>query len=167
MSCAELCSHISHPRRTMVRLSFTFIGEIKNDAAIEVFRKRQLPWDWDAPKSDARRHIKQPSACKISLPWINCRCLRTSHATWMVEAGANPKDVQGQMRHSRVSTTMDIYAAVRSRVATARFGEDVGDGRVSHVQADCTREHTQYCSAAAIADGELASCNSFRNWCAK
>jgi hypothetical protein len=23
---------------------------------------------------------------------------------------ANPKDVQGQMRHSRISTTMDIYA---------------------------------------------------------
>ncbi|MFI5110069.1 MAG: hypothetical protein ACHP9S_10700 [Terriglobales bacterium] len=28
----------------------------------------------------------------------------------MIEAGANPKDVQGQMRHSRISTTMDIYA---------------------------------------------------------
>ncbi len=24
--------------------------------------------------------------------------------------GGNPKDVQGQMRHSRISTTMDIYA---------------------------------------------------------
>ena len=34
----------------------------------------------------------------------------TSRATWMIEAGANPKDVQGQMRHSRISTTMDIYA---------------------------------------------------------
>jgi hypothetical protein len=33
-----------------------------------------------------------------------------SHATWMVEAGTNPKDAQGQMRHSRISTTMDIYA---------------------------------------------------------
>jgi integrase len=55
------------------------------------------------------RHIK-PVARKLGLPWINWRCLRTSHATWMVEAGANPKDVQGQMRHSRISTTMDIYA---------------------------------------------------------
>jgi len=55
------------------------------------------------------RHIK-PAARKLGLPWINWRCLRTSHATWMVEAGANPKDVQGQMRHSRTSTTMDIYA---------------------------------------------------------
>lgn len=55
------------------------------------------------------RHIK-PAARKLGLPWINWRCLRTSHATWMIEAGANPKDVQGQMRHSRISTTMDIYA---------------------------------------------------------
>ena len=28
----------------------------------------------------------------------------------MVQAGAEPKSVQGQMRHSRISTTMDIYA---------------------------------------------------------
>src|SRR5579862_2355554 len=55
------------------------------------------------------RHIK-PAARKLGLPWINWCCLRTSHATWMVEAGDNPKDVQGQMRHSRISTTMDIYA---------------------------------------------------------
>ena len=28
----------------------------------------------------------------------------------MIEAGANPKDGQGQMRHSRITTRMDIYA---------------------------------------------------------
>jgi hypothetical protein len=28
----------------------------------------------------------------------------------MVQAGVDPKSVQGQMRHSRISTTMDIYA---------------------------------------------------------
>src|ERR1017187_1155482 len=55
------------------------------------------------------RHIK-PTVRKLGLPWVNSRSLRTSHATWMIEAGANPKDVQGQMRHSRISTTMDIYA---------------------------------------------------------
>ena len=27
-----------------------------------------------------------------------------------MQAGANPKDVQGLMRHSPISTTMDIYA---------------------------------------------------------
>jgi integrase len=41
---------------------------------------------------------------------VTWRSLRTSCATWMVQAGADPKSVQGQMRHSRISTTMDIYA---------------------------------------------------------
>jgi len=40
---------------------------------------------------------------------VNWRCLRRSHATWLKMAGADPKDIQGQMRHSRISTTMEIY----------------------------------------------------------
>ncbi|HTM42490.1 MAG TPA: site-specific integrase [Terriglobales bacterium] len=55
------------------------------------------------------RFIK-PAARTLGIPRVNWRCLRTSHATWMVEAGANPKDVQGQMRHSKISTTMEVYA---------------------------------------------------------
>ena len=58
-----------------------------------------------------KRHI-QPAARKLGLPFVNWRCLRTSHATWMILAGADPKSVQGQMRHSRVSTTMEIYAQI-------------------------------------------------------
>jgi hypothetical protein len=30
----------------------------------------------------------------------------------LVQAGADPKAVQGQMRHSRIQTTMDIYAQI-------------------------------------------------------
>ncbi|PYX78444.1 MAG: hypothetical protein DMG70_31685 [Acidobacteria bacterium] len=77
------------------------------DLVFQSFRKR-------APLSDGnvlRRHLR-PAAIKLGLDpkkatWGS---LRTSCATWMVEADANPKDVQGQMRHSRISTTMDIYA---------------------------------------------------------
>lgn len=58
-----------------------------------------------------KRHI-QPAARKLGLRFVNWRCLRTSHATWLVQAGADPKSVQGQMRHSRISTTMDIYAQI-------------------------------------------------------
>jgi integrase len=58
-----------------------------------------------------KRFIK-PAAFKLGIPFVNWRCLRTSHATWLVQAGADPKSVQGQMRHSRISTTMDIYAQV-------------------------------------------------------
>ncbi len=55
------------------------------------------------------RFIK-PAARKLGLAFVNWTCLRTSPATWLVQAGANPKGVQGLMRHSRISTTMDICA---------------------------------------------------------
>lgn len=56
-----------------------------------------------------KRHI-QPAAAKLGLHGIDWRCLRRTCATWMVHAGADPKSVQGQMRHSRITTTMEIYA---------------------------------------------------------
>jgi integrase len=58
-----------------------------------------------------KRFIK-PAANKVALSFVNWQCLRTSHATWLVQAGADPKSVQGQMRHFRISTTMDIYAQI-------------------------------------------------------
>ncbi len=63
------------------------------------------------PMNDAnvlKRFIK-PAAAMLECK-VNWRSLRTSCATWMVQAGADPQSVQGQMRHSRISTTMDIYA---------------------------------------------------------
>jgi integrase len=54
------------------------------------------------------RFIK-PAGRKIGLDFVNWLCLRTSHATWLKLAGADVKDAQAQMRHSRASTTMDIY----------------------------------------------------------
>lgn len=54
------------------------------------------------------RYIK-PAARKLGLDFVNWRCLRTSHATWLKQAGADVKDAQAQMRHSRASTTLDIY----------------------------------------------------------
>ena len=54
------------------------------------------------------RHIK-PAGRILGMPWLNWRCLRTSHATWLKLAGADVKDAQAQMRHSRASTTMDVY----------------------------------------------------------
>jgi integrase len=53
--------------------------------------------------------ILKPAARKLGLGFVNWRCLRTSHATWLKMAGADVKDAQAQMRHSRASTTMDIY----------------------------------------------------------
>lgn len=54
------------------------------------------------------RFIK-PAARKLGLGFVNWRCLRTSYGTWLKREGADMKDIQGQMRHSRMSTTADIY----------------------------------------------------------
>jgi len=54
------------------------------------------------------RHIK-PAGRKVGIGFVNWRCLRTSCATWLKKAGADPKDIQGHLRHSRLGTTMDIY----------------------------------------------------------
>ena len=54
------------------------------------------------------RFIK-PAARNVGLRFVNWRCLRTSYGTWLKRQGADMKDIQGQMRHSRISTTMDIY----------------------------------------------------------
>jgi integrase len=54
------------------------------------------------------RFIK-PAGRALGIPWVNWRCLRTSHATWLKMAGADVKDAQAQLRHSKTSTTLDIY----------------------------------------------------------
>ena len=57
------------------------------------------------------RHIK-PAARTLGIGWVNWQVLRRSYATWLVEAGADPKAVQGQMRHARIGPTMEIYAQI-------------------------------------------------------
>jgi integrase len=54
------------------------------------------------------RHIK-PAARKLGMPWVNWLVLRRSCATWLQQAGVDVKDAQGVMRHSRASTTQDVY----------------------------------------------------------
>jgi integrase len=51
----------------------------------------------------------KPAGRKMGLGFVNWRCLRTSHATRLKMAGADVKDAQAQIRHSRSSTTLDIY----------------------------------------------------------
>jgi integrase len=54
------------------------------------------------------RHIK-PAGRKLGVPWVNWQVLRRSFATWLKIAGADVKDAQALMRHSRASTTLDVY----------------------------------------------------------
>jgi len=68
------------------------------------------------------RFIK-PASRKVGLGFVNWRCLRTPHATWLKLAGTDVKDAQAQMRHSRASTTLDIYQQFvpESRAAVDRL----------------------------------------------
>jgi integrase len=54
------------------------------------------------------RHLK-PAARKLGIGFVNWQVLRRSFATWLKMAGADVKDAQALMRHSRASTTLDIY----------------------------------------------------------
>jgi len=54
------------------------------------------------------RFIK-PAARKLGIGFVNWQVLRRSHATWLKLAGADVKDATAQMRHSRVTTTLEIY----------------------------------------------------------
>lgn len=59
-----------------------------------------------------RRFIK-PAARKLGLGFVNWLVLRRSCA-WLIESGADVKSAQGQMRHSRPSTTLGIYSQITS-----------------------------------------------------
>lgn len=90
-----------------------------------------------------RRHLR-PAAEKLGIDpkKATWRALRTSCATWMIEAGADPKSVQGQMRHSRISTTMDIYAQhvpESQRRAVAKMMDMVAERRERVEQAQSAR----------------------------
>jgi hypothetical protein len=55
----------------------------------------------------------------------------------MVEAGANPKDVQASMRHSRIQTTLDVYAQFvpESQRRAIEATSKMADERVANAQA--------------------------------
>src|SRR5205823_316726 len=57
------------------------------------------------------RHIK-PAGRLLKLDFVNWQVLRRSCATWLQQAGVDVKDAQGILRHSRASTTQDVYQQV-------------------------------------------------------
>jgi integrase len=54
------------------------------------------------------RHIK-PAARKLGIGWVNWQVLRRSYATWLRMVGTDPRDRQSLMRHSRFTTTAEVY----------------------------------------------------------
>lgn len=79
------------------------------------------------------RFIK-PAARTLGMGWVNWQVLRRSHATWLKLAGADVKDAQAQMRHSRVTTTLEVYQQFvpeSQRKAVDKLSELTGTGLVN------------------------------------
>lgn len=47
---------------------------------------------------------------------FNFHSLRHTHATMLLENGAEPKDIQVRLGHSKFSTTMDTYSHVTKKM---------------------------------------------------
>lgn len=58
-----------------------------------------------------RRHVR-PAALKLGIDpkKTTWQAFRRSYLTELAASGANPKDIQAQGRHSRITTPMEIYA---------------------------------------------------------
>lgn len=70
------------------------------------------------------RHIK-PAAEKLGIGQVNWQALRRSFATLLRLTGADVKDAQALMRHSRASTTLDIYQQ-HLPASQRRVADDLG-----------------------------------------
>ena len=47
---------------------------------------------------------------------FNFHSLRHTHATMLLEAGSNIKDIQERLGHSKLATTMDTYSHVTAEM---------------------------------------------------
>ena len=74
-----------------------------------------------------KRHL-QPAARKLGLPFVTWRCLRTSHATWLCQSGADIKSVQAQMPSARsepVAVVEMVWLRRQPRSESSKIGVGV------------------------------------------
>ncbi|MGH7764746.1 MAG: tyrosine-type recombinase/integrase, partial [Candidatus Dormibacteraceae bacterium] len=86
------------------------------------------------------------SAPIATLPKIGLHGLRHSHATLLLEDGADAKTVNERLGHDSVGTTLELYAHVTPKMranAAARFGALLG-------RAQGIREHFVSISGGAV-----------------
>jgi integrase len=64
-----------------------------------------------SPYSDATilSNYLKPAAVKLGIQGLGWHTLRHSYKSWMAAAKINPAQMKDLMRHSDISTTMDVY----------------------------------------------------------
>ncbi|AUN00140.1 site-specific integrase [Clostridium botulinum] len=61
--------------------------------------------------TNSLKYLSRVVNYELQIPF-NFHSLRHTHATMLLEAGANIKDIQQRLGHSKISTTMDTYSHV-------------------------------------------------------
>lgn len=69
----------------------------------------------EAITTDSLKYLSRVVNYELQIPF-NFHSLRHTHATMLLEAGANIKDIQQRLGHSKLSTTMDIYSHVTNKL---------------------------------------------------
>lgn len=67
--------------------------------------------------TDSLKYLSRVVNYELKIPF-NFHSLRHTHATMLIENGANIKTVQKRLGHSKLSTTMDTYAHVTDKMNT-------------------------------------------------
>ncbi len=67
--------------------------------------------------TDSLKYLSRVVNYDLKIPF-NFHSLRHTHATMLIENGANIKTVQKRLGHSRLSTTMDTYTHVTTKMKT-------------------------------------------------
>lgn len=66
-----------------------------------------LKGDW-IYASNVHRHLKKVTK-NAGVPFYGVHVTRHTHASFLIEAGANLKEVQTRLRHGSITMTMDVY----------------------------------------------------------
>lgn len=70
-----------------------------------IFSSRKGDWYY---ASNVYKHLKKATK-NAGVPFYGIHVTRHTHASLLIEAGANLKEVQTRLRHSSITMTMDVY----------------------------------------------------------